>query len=176
MVPVWDEMAVVGRVARAHGLRGQVIVNPETDFPGERFRPGAELFVRRGGAIEALTIGSVRFQRDRPVVAFRGLGDVNAAQALAGLELRVPLECLAALPAGTYYRHDLVGCSVVTEGGREVGVVTSVEGSLNGSRLVVGRAGREVLVPLASEICTTIDPLARRIVIAPPDGLLELNE
>ena len=39
----WDEMAVVGRIARAHGIRGQVIVNPETDFPDERFQPGAEL-------------------------------------------------------------------------------------------------------------------------------------
>ena len=52
----WDEMAVVGRIARAHGIAGQVIVNPETDFPEERFQPGAELFVERGGLVEALTL------------------------------------------------------------------------------------------------------------------------
>ena len=53
----WDEMAVVGRIARAHGIRGQVIVNLETDFPEERFQPGAELFVERGaGAVEPLTL------------------------------------------------------------------------------------------------------------------------
>ena len=45
-------MAVVGRIARAHGIRGQVIVNAETDFPDERFQPGAELFIERGGTIE----------------------------------------------------------------------------------------------------------------------------
>ena len=45
----WDEMALVGRIARAHGIRGQVIVNPETDFPEDRFQPGAELFIERGG-------------------------------------------------------------------------------------------------------------------------------
>ena len=45
----WDEMALVGRIARPHGIRGQVIVNPETDFPEERFQPGAELFVERDG-------------------------------------------------------------------------------------------------------------------------------
>jgi len=126
--------------------------------------------------VEALTIESVRFQRDRPVVGFRGVADMNAATRLAGVELRVPLDRLAALPAGTYYRHDLVGCTVVTAGGQEVGVVTGVEGALTGSRLVVGRGGREILVPLAMEICTTIDPGARRIVIDPPDGLLELND
>jgi len=176
MVPGWDDMAVVGRVARAHGLRGEVIVNPETDFPDQRFQPGAELFAQRGAAVEALTIETVRFQRDRPVLGFRGIGDMNAATALAGAELRVPVERLAPLPSGMYYRHDLIGCTVVTSGGRPVGVVTDVEGTLTGSRLVVGRAGREVLVPLAEEICTTIDPGAKRIVIDPPEGLLELNE
>ena len=52
----WDSMAVVGRIARPHGLKGQVIVNPETDFPEQRFQPGAELFVSRGGVVESLTL------------------------------------------------------------------------------------------------------------------------
>src|SRR5262249_53929244 len=59
IAPSWPEMALVDRIARAHGLRGQVIVNLETDFPEERFQPGAELFVERGGRIEPLTITTV---------------------------------------------------------------------------------------------------------------------
>ena len=51
----WEDMALVGRIARPHGIRGQVIVNPETDFPEERFQPGAELFIERGGEVAALT-------------------------------------------------------------------------------------------------------------------------
>src|SRR5215471_17918784 len=105
-------MAVVGRIARAHGIRGQVIVNPETDFPDERFKPGAELFVERGGRIEALTITTARFHRERPVIGIAGVETMNDAETLAGLELRVPVERLAALPSGTFYRHDLVGCRV----------------------------------------------------------------
>jgi 16S rRNA processing protein RimM len=172
----WDEMATVGRIARAHGLRGQVIVNLETDFPEERFQPGAELFVERGGRVEPLTITTVRFQQERPVIGLRGVDDVDAAIALAGIELRVPREWLAPLPAGTFYRHDLVGCAVETNDGGRVGVVTAVEGDSAGSRLVVDTQRGELLVPLATEICPTIDPRARRIVIAPPEGLLELNE
>jgi 16S rRNA processing protein RimM len=175
-MPDWDEMATVGRIARAHGLRGQVIVNLETDFPEERFQPGAELFVEREGRVEALTITTVRFHQARPVIGLRGVEDMNAATALAGIELRVPRESLAALPAGTFYRHDLVGCTVETSEGGRIGVVTAVEGDSAGSRLVVDTRGGELLVPLASEICPTIDPSARRIVIAPPEGLLELNE
>lgn len=169
-------MAVVGRVARAHGIRGQVIVNAETDFPGERFQPGAELFLRRpGGPVETIALTSARFHRGRPILGIRGVDDMNGAIALAGAEIRVPVEQLQVLPAGTFYRHDLVGCAVVTEDGAAVGEVTSVEGSLTGSRLVVKTARGDALIPLVDEICRTIDPAGKRIVIRPPAGLLDLN-
>ena len=171
----WDEMAVVGRVARPHGIRGQVIVNPETDFPEERFRVGAELFVNRGGSVETLSITSVRFHRDRPVIAVQGIGDMNGAGSLAGRELRVPVDRLAPLPQDTFYRHDLVGCSVETVDGRPIGTVREVEGTFGGSRLAVETPTGDVLVPLAAGICAVIDPAAKRIVIDPPQGLLELN-
>lgn len=175
-MPEWDAMALVGRIARAHGIRGQVIVNADTDFPDERFRPGAVLFMKRAaGAVEQVTLTTVRFHRDRPVVGIDGVEDMNAANALAGAELRVPVESLTALPQGTFYRHDLIGCVVETESGMHVGAVTDVEGTLAGSRLVVGTERGEVLVPLATEICTTIDPARKRIVIRPPAGLLEVN-
>jgi 16S rRNA processing protein RimM len=173
--PPWDALALVGRIARAHGLRGQVIVNLETDFPEERFQPGAELFVERNGRVETLTVTTVRFHRERPVIGLSGVDTMTEAETLAGLELRVPVERLAPLPDGVFYRHDLIGCRVVTGAGRPIGVVTDVEGTMAGSRLVVDASGNEVLIPLAAEICTTIDPAGKRIVVSPPDGLLEAN-
>jgi 16S rRNA processing protein RimM len=172
----WDDMAVVGQIARAHGIRGQVIVNLETDFPHERFQPGAELFVKRGVVVEPLVVTTMRFQHDRPVIGLRGVEDATAATALAGLELRVPREALTPLPDGMFYRHELVGCAVETVVGLQVGTVSAVEGTADGSRLVVESPTGQVLVPLAAEICTTIDPAARRIVVNPPEGLLELNQ
>jgi 16S rRNA processing protein RimM len=171
----WDDMAVVGRVARPHGIRGQVIVNVETDFPELRFRPGAELFVKRGGTTDRVIVDTVRFQQGRPVLSVRGVEDMDAARALAGAELRIPRDQLAALPAGVFYRHDLVGCDVVTIGGVRVGTVAEVEGTLGGSRLVLDTPSGEVLVPLAVDICVEIAPASRRIVIDPPEGLLDLN-
>ena len=167
----WDAMAVVGRIARAHGIKGQVIVSPETDFPERRFRPGATLFTTRGG----LTLTTVRFQNGRPVIGIEGVGTMNDAELLAGLELRVPVEELAPLPAGTFYHHELVGCRVVTGGGEPVGTVKAVEGTMGGSRLVVAGARGEILIPLATDICRTIDVSGKRIVIEPPEGLLDLN-
>jgi 16S rRNA processing protein RimM len=171
----WDEMALVGWIARAHGIRGQVIVNPETDFPDERFRPGAELFIQRGDAIEALTVTTARFHRERPVIGIAGVETMNDAETLAGQELRVPIDRLAALPPDTFYRHDLIGCRVETRDARMVGVVTDVEGSMTGSRLVVEGDGGEVLIPLVAAICTVVDPAAKRILIDPPEGLIEAN-
>ena len=172
----WEEMAVVGRIARAHGIRGQVIVNAETDFPDERFQPGAELFIERGGKIETLTVTTARFHRERPVIGMAGVETMNGAEALAGQELRVPIDRLASLPPDTFYRHDLIGCRVEMRDRRVVGIVRDVEGTLTGSRLVVDRQGGEVLIPLVAAICTEVDPAAKRIVIDPPDGLIEVNE
>jgi 16S rRNA processing protein RimM len=171
----WEAMALVGRIARAHGIRGQVIVNPETDFPDERFQPGAELFIERGGKVESLTITTARFQGERPVIGIAGVETMNGAEALAGQELRVPIERLAALPADTFYRHDLIGCRVETRDRRAVGIVRDVEGTLTGSRLVVDGESGEVLIPLVAAICTAVDPAAKRIVIDPPEGLIEVN-
>lgn len=171
----WDEMALVGRIARAHGNRGQVIVDSHTDFPEERFKPGSVLHVRKGEATESLTIESVRFHRGRPIIGLAGVDTMDAAEALAGRELRVRPETLQSLPAGSFYHHDLIDCSVVTSDGALIGRVTSVEGNSAGSRLVVqGRAG-EILIPLAEGICVEVDVAGRKIVVAPPEGLLELN-
>jgi 16S rRNA processing protein RimM len=171
----WDDMAVVGRVARPHGLRGDVVVNPETDFVAERFRPGATVWMRSAEREEQLTIASARVQNGRPVVGFEGVSSIEAAERLAGLELRVPEESLQTLEPGQYYEHQLVGCSVSTADG-PVGTVVRVDRGAGGSRLVVEGARGEILVPLAVDICVEIDVTGRRIRIEPPEGLLELNE
>ena len=100
---------------------------------------------------------------------------MNAAEALAGEELRVSPETLQSLPAGSFYHHDLIDCSVLTSGGVAVGRVTKVEGNAAGSRLVVQGSGGEILIPLVEGICVDVDVAGRTIIVEPPEGLLELN-
>jgi 16S rRNA processing protein RimM len=168
-------MVVVGRVARTHGIHGQVIVNPETDFLEERFRAGAVLYARQTGVARPLTVTAVRFHQGRPILTLEGVRSIEQAEWLAGAELRVPADALQELSAGEFYHHDLVGCRVRTTRGLNLGIVTAVEGPRGGSHLVVRRGRGEVLVPLAADICIEIDPRGRSIVIEPPEGLLELN-
>jgi 16S rRNA processing protein RimM len=172
-----DDLVLIGVVARAHGNRGQVIVNPETDFPEERFRVGRVFTVgREGSSSGRLTVSAVRFHRGRPVLGFEGVETMDAAEAMAGAELWLPASELAALPPGVYYHHELTGCEVRRGDGKLIGTVTRVEGPTAGSILVVDTRSGEVLVPLASEICVRIDPAQRTIVIEPPEGLIEVNE
>ena len=172
-----DDRLLVGRVARAHGNRGAVIVNLETDFAEQRFTLGAVLLV--GGENDPVprTITAVRFHPGRPVLALAGVETMDEAEALAGAGVWVRTSALEPLPDGTFYRHDLVGCDVRDVAGRTIGRVRAVEGPMERSHLVVeSPGGAEVLIPLAAGICETVDPAGRRIVIDPPEGLLDLNE
>jgi 16S rRNA processing protein RimM len=168
-----DDLLLVGRVARAHGNKGQVIVNPESDFAEERFREGSTLLV--GSGQQARRISSARFQQGRPVLALEGIETMDEAEALAGAELKMPRSELGPLPEGVFYRHDLVGCQVEDTEGGPIGRVAAVEGTLEASRLVIDAPHGEVLIPLVAEICVDVNPAAKRIRVAAPEGLLELN-
>jgi 16S rRNA processing protein RimM len=170
----WDALITVGRIARPHGLRGHVVVSLETDFPEQRYRPGVELWVKRGQAPEPLRIAEARFQGGRPVIRFEGVGTIDDADALGRGDLRADVAALDPLPDGTFRHADLIGCRVVTSAGEVLGDVTKVEGQMTASCLVVRGQHREWMIPLAAGICIEIDPLARRIVVEPPEGLLDL--
>jgi 16S rRNA processing protein RimM len=168
-------MVLVGIIARTHGNKGEVIVNPHSDFAEQRFRVGATLFARQGaGPVRPLQVTAVRFQQGRPIVGIAGFSSISEAEHLAGAELRIPASEQEALPEGSYYHHELIGCEVVTGTGDVVGRVSDVQGDGNATRLVVRGPRAEVLIPLAQEICD-IDVGAKRIVVTPPEGLLEVN-
>jgi 16S rRNA processing protein RimM len=171
-----DEQLLVGRIARAHGNRGQVIVNPETDFAEERFVVGQVMLVGSPGRQSSRRITAARFHQGRPVVALEGVVTMNDAEALAGAELWMPASAMPPLPAGTFYRHDLVGCEVRDVGDAIVGRVKDVHGPIDRCHLVVEGPRGEVLIPLVDHICVRVDPAARVIVVDPPDGLIEANE
>jgi 16S rRNA processing protein RimM len=176
MTAAWDDMVVVGTVARPHGLRGGVIVQPQTDFPEDRFQPGRTVYLggRDADSPRSLVVREARPHLRRWLVSFEGVDRVEDAEPLAGAELRVPADELRPLPAGHFYHHDLIGCDVITVGGTRVGRVSAVDDA-GGTRLVVLGPQGEALVPLAEEICVEIDVAGRRIVVAPPEGLLDVN-
>ena len=166
-------MVLVGRIARQHGLRGEVVIHPETDFPELRFAEGATVYVRRGDRVEALQVDRSRAHAGRPLVGFRGVETLEDAEALGRGELRIPESALAPLPEGEYYWYQYIGARVRTEAGDEVGAVVRVEPTGGTGMLVVQRGEEEVQVPLTPAMCPVLRP--DLIVVRPPDGLLDLN-
>lgn len=171
----WDELASVGQIVRPQGNRGEVVVASLTDFPQDRFRAGATLWVRRAGRVEPVVVRSGRPHDARWVIGLEGVGTIDEAETLRGLELRIPAEELRTLEAGTHYVHDLAGCRVETVEGRGAGVVRDVRLDAGIPLLVVEGPAGEVLIPFIEAFCRSVDVAAKRIVVALPEGLLELN-
>ena len=168
-------MVVVGRVVRPHGLRGQVVIASETDFGADRFAPGAKVWRQTGTSTSELVVVDSYPQADRWVVAFDNVTTVEEAEGLRGIELRIPEDARMPLGPDEYYLYDLVGCEVRTAAGVEIGRVQAVYTGAGGALLSVDRNGAEVLVPLVKTMCPEIDVAARRIVVDPPEGLLDVN-
>jgi 16S rRNA processing protein RimM len=170
---------VVGRIGRPHGVRGQVTVEVRTDDPDLRFAPGATLLTEPA-ARGPLTVEAARWHSgtllltlvlpDGTVVA-----DREAADELRNTQLLVPVEDLPELDdPDSFYDHQLVGLAAVLPDGSPLGEVTAVrhEGT---ELLVVRRPQRpELLVPFVTAIVPTVDLAAGRLVVDPPEGLLDL--
>jgi 16S rRNA processing protein RimM len=166
----------VGRVIRPHGLRGELVVEVRTDEPDERFAVGSTLDVRKDtGEPRTVTVKAVRPHGGRLVVRFEGVADRTAADGLRGALLTVDSETLSQ-PADPdeYYDHQLVGLTVELAAGGVVGTVADVVHAPGGELLVVARdGGAEALIPFVRDIVPTVDLDAGRMVIDPPEGLLD---
>ncbi|MCD0484962.1 ribosome maturation factor RimM [Streptacidiphilus sp. ASG 303] len=165
---------VVGRIGRAHGIKGDVTVEVRTDEPELRLAPGAVLLTDPPSA-GPLTVESGRVHSGRLLLRFEGVGDRNAAEALRNTLLIAEVDP-AELPEDPdeYYDHQLVGLDVVLRDGTPVGEVTEVVHLPYQDLLNVRTAeGREVLVPFVERIVPEIDLEEQRAVIDPPPGLID---
>ncbi|MFD4659461.1 ribosome maturation factor RimM [Kitasatospora sp. NPDC058444] len=165
---------VVGRIGRAHGIRGDVSVEVRTDEPELRLGPGA-VVLTDPASVGPLTVESGRVHSGRLLLRFAGVKDRNAAEALRGTLLisEVDPEESPDDPE-EYYDHQLIGLDVVLLDGTPVGELTEVLHLPYQDLLTVKKAdGTEVLVPFVSQIVPTIDLENQRAVITPPAGLID---
>lgn len=168
---------VVGRIGKAHGLRGEVTIEVRTDDPDARFAPGAVLETdpsQRG----PLTVAAGRVQGGRLVLRFDGVDDRTAAEGLRNTMLIVETDPDEQPDdPDEYYDHQLVGLRVVTVDGREVGTVAEMLHLPTQDLFVVKRPDdREALIPFVEEIVPEVDLRERTVLVDPPAGLLELTD
>ena len=170
-----DDLVVVARVARTRGLRGEVVADLSTDFP-ERFDDlDSVIGIAPDGSRRSLQIEEHWFHQHRIILKFASFDSIDEARVLAGYQLAVPASERVALPADHFYEWELAGCRVERIDGTLLGLVQEVMYTGGVEILVVaGDAGREMLIPMARDICVEIDVTRKVIRVDPPEGLLEL--
>src|ERR1700682_2066837 len=170
-----EDLVVVARVARTRGLRGEVVADLSTDFP-ERFDDlDSVIGIAPDGSRRSLQIEEHWFHQHRILLKFASFDSIDEARVLAGYQLAVPASERVALPADHFYEWELAGCRVERIDGTLLGLVQEVMYTGGVEILVVaGDAGREMLIPMARDICVEIDVTRKVIRVDPPEGLLEL--
>ena len=173
------ELVIVGRVRKAHGIRGEVVVESFTDAPEAVFASGRRLFASPRAESSAEEAEEAHVATTRPfmdgwLVRFEEVADRTAAERWRDVWLLLPEDELEPAGEDEVYIHDLVGLAVRLTSGEAVGVVRQVYELPQGLMLDVDRPGRPAaLVPFLEEIVRDLDRETRTLVIDPPDGLLE---
>jgi 16S rRNA processing protein RimM len=172
------EYLIVGRVRKAHGIRGELVVEPITDAPDAIFAPGRRVLVgtvagdlASGG--RELHVGTVRPMGEGLLVKFDEIADRTAAELWRGRYFLLPASEVPPPDEHEIYIHDLLGMTVVLESGETVGQVQDVFELPQGLAIDVARERGTVMVPFDDRVVAGVDREARVITIHPPAGLLD---
>jgi 16S rRNA processing protein RimM len=188
-------LLVVGHIGKPHGIRGEVLVTVRTDEPEERFVAGSVFVtevprdrrVSTGPAPQSepgepyqvpdkLFLESLRWHQGRVIAQFAGVHDRNVADALRGVLLQVDSAGLSAPDDPDEFRdHELIGLRVETVDGAHLGTVGRIEHAAASDLIVLDKTGGgTALIPFVSRIVPTVDVAGGRVVVDPPEGLLDL--
>jgi 16S rRNA processing protein RimM len=170
-----EALIIIARAVRTRGLKGELVADLLTDFP-ERFEHLSELSgVGRSGERKQLKLEGHWFQNDRMVLKFSGYDSIESAKTLVGFEFGIPETERVQLSKDQFYDWELEGCSVAVANGSAIGKVREVMRTGGVELLVVEDVTRrEHLIPMAQSIVVEVDIPRKKIVIDPPEGLLDL--
>jgi 16S rRNA processing protein RimM len=169
-----DELVAIARTLRTRGLRGELVAVVLTDFP-ERFDGLKDVVaVLPSGERRSLKLANTWFQKDRIVLGFEGVTSVEKAEELRDADICVAEDDAVELEEGEFFDWQLEGCKAVSVTGDEIGIVRELMRTGAAEILVVvDEAGKEILIPFAESICIEVDIEGKKIVVDPPEGLLE---
>lgn len=164
---------VVGVVRRAHGIRGEVVVDVLSDVPG-RFDSGSELIaLEPSGRRRGLTLTAARPHKGALLLRFDQIADRNAAEALRGAELVVEASRTPPPEPGSYYHYQLLGCRCHDRKAGDLGEVVELLEDGGGLLLLVEKRRRRLPIPFVEAFLERVDIEAKRIELTLPEGLVE---
>lgn len=167
------DLVAVARIVRPRGLKGEVVAEVLTDFP-ERFE-GLEYVTAllTSGGETKLKIEEHWFQNDRIVLKFVGHDSVESVEHFRDTEICVTESEAVELQPDEYFDWQLIGCQVETLDGEKIGIVASVMRTGGTEVLEVAGKEKDFMIPFAGAICVEVDVEKKKVVVDPPDGLLD---
>ncbi len=170
---------VVGHLNKAHGTNGEVFIWPLTDHPESTFAPGVVLYLGDAEGVLSPDLPTRRIETSRAhrrgfLVRFEGVDDRSGAEALCDRYLLRTIEDVGEPEEGEVFYHDLLGMEVVTVDGDSIGEVTEVYELRPADLLEVRGPEKSILIPYISQVVHSVSVDENRIVLDPPDGLLDV--
>jgi 16S rRNA processing protein RimM len=165
----------IARIVRTRGNKGEVLVDSFTDFP-DRFDRLKDVWLEfENSDLQKVPIDFTWEHKGRRIIKFAGFDTISAAEKLIGCLVQIIEEQAVQLPEGTYFDHDLIGCSVRDNHGKYLGVVVGIFRISGNNQLVVKGFNKEFLIPAVENICTQISIKKKQITVDPPEGLMDLD-
>ncbi|RAP76286.1 ribosome maturation factor RimM [Paenibacillus montanisoli] len=170
-----DQWLSVGKLVNTHGIRGEVKVVSQTDFPEERFAPRNVLTLLQPETKQTLEVEvqSARLHKNMYIVKFRGYDNINDVEKYKGWELKVSKNDLVDLEEGEYYHHQIIGCKVNTDDGEELGVITEILSPGANDVWVIQRPkGKQLLIPVIDDVVLDVNVEAKLVKVHLMEGLI----
>jgi len=168
-----SELIAIARIVRTRGLKGEVVAELLTDFP-ERFTGLKKVTaVMPEGTQAGLKIENHWFQNGRIVLKFEGCDSIESGERFRDAEICVPESEAVDLEADEYFDWQLIDCEAVTLDGKVIGTVSKVMRTGGTEVLEVKGEDKDFMIPFAESICVEVEVDKKRIVVDPPEGLLE---
>ncbi|MCS7459509.1 ribosome maturation factor RimM [Paenibacillus doosanensis] len=171
-----EKLYTVGKIVNTHGIRGDLKIVPQTDFPDERFAKGSALvfFDPQKQTRMPVIVESAREQKKMFVVKFKGFDNINDVEKYKGWLLKVEEQYLSELPDDEFYYHEIIGCTVVTDEGEELGKISEIlSPGANDVWVVECEKGKPVLLPYIDEVILEVDVENKRVKVHLMEGLLD---
>jgi 16S rRNA processing protein RimM len=170
-VPEWQYL---GKIVNTRGIKGEVKVLSVTDFPNERFRKGATVYVRdKDDTYVPLEVANYRRIKQVDCLTFAHCLSIDDVEPYKGCALYVPRVHLPKLKASEYYYYQIIGCRVYSEQGEDLGAVEEILATGANDVWVVRSGHQELLLPVIRDVIRNVDPENKRITIHLIPGLID---
>jgi len=168
-----DNCFELGKITKTHGLKGEVVLWLDVDFP-EDYEDLESIFLEVKGELVPFFMDSYRLSGNRAIVQFEDIDTLAKAEVLINLEAFLPLEELPELEDDQFYYHEIIGFKVVDKTLGELGIVQTIHSMQAQDLMVMDYKNCEVLIPVIPEIVLEADKEAKILNVDLPEGLLEV--